>query len=176
MAGDGALPVCWQDCMTSSLGSADRHVYFDNAATSFPKPRAVVDAVVEYMTSVGGNPGRSGHSRSVGAGEAVFAAREAAAALFGVTNPMRVIFGSNATAALNLAIQGILREGDHAVTTAIEHNSTIRPLMEMERRGVAVTVVSCPAGIVDRDDFERSIRPETKLAVVNHASHAFGIL
>ncbi|OHD63022.1 MAG: hypothetical protein A2176_09355 [Spirochaetes bacterium RBG_13_51_14] len=162
--------------MTSSLGSADRHVYFDNAATSFPKPRAVVDAVVEYMTSVGGNPGRSGHSRSVGAGEAVFAAREAAAALFGVTNPMRVIFGSNATAALNLAIQGILREGDHAVTTAIEHNSTIRPLMEMERRGVAVTVVSCPAGIVDRDEFERSIRPETKLAVVNHASNAFGIL
>jgi cysteine desulfurase/selenocysteine lyase len=152
-------------------------IYFDNAATSFPKPPGVIEAVVEYMTRVGGNPGRSGHTRSIDAGEAVFSAREAVAGLLGVKNPMRVIHCSNATEALNLAIQGVLRPGDHAVTTAMEHNSTIRPLMEMERRSsISVTVVPCPGGRIDPDVLERSIRPETRLVVVNHASNAFGIL
>lgn len=151
-------------------------VYFDNAATSFPKPPAVIGAVTDYMTRVGGNPGRSAHARSVDAGEAVFAAREAAAELFGASNPMRVLFASNATDALNLAVQGILRPGDHAVTTAMEHNSVIRPLREMEARGVALTVVPCPDGRLDPERFSRSVRGDTKLAVVNHASNAFGIL
>ena len=115
-------------------------VYLDNAATTFPKPREVVDAVVEYMTTVGGNPGRSGHQLSIDAGEIVFSAREAVASLFGVTNPMRVIFCSNATDALNLAIQGILHGGGHAVTTAMEHNSTIRPLRELGHQHVMVEI------------------------------------
>ena len=162
--------------MTSQSQTADSAVYFDNAATSFPKPPAVIDAVRDYMTRIGGNPGRSAHSRSVDAGETVFSAREAAAELFGASSPMRVIFGSNATDALNLAIQGLLCEGDHAVTTAMEHNSVIRPLREMEARGVSLTVVPCPDGRLDPALFSRSIRPGTKLAVVNHASNAFGTL
>ncbi len=163
--------------MTNPVESADKPIYFDNAATTFPKPREVVDAVVDYMTRVGGNPGRSGHQLSVDAGEIVFSAREAVASLFGVTNPMRVIFCSNATDALNLAIQGMLRDGGHAVTTAMEHNSTIRPLRELERRcGIEVTVVPCPGGVADPAEFERALRPDTKLAVVNHASNAFGIM
>jgi cysteine desulfurase / selenocysteine lyase len=153
------------------------HIYFDNAATSFPKPREVVDAVVEYMTHIGGNPGRSGHARSIEAGEVVFSARETMARLFGVSSPMRVIFCLNATDALNLAIQGILREGDHAVTTSMEHNSAIRPLKELEKRNVIeLTVVPCPSGRVDLDVLDGSIRPSTKLVVVNHASNAFGTL
>jgi cysteine desulfurase / selenocysteine lyase len=160
--------------MTQSGHPAGGHVYFDNAATSFPKPREVVDAVVDYMTRVGGNPGRSGHRQSIEAGECVFSARETVAALFGVKSPMRVVFCPNATGALNIAIQGMLGPGDHVVTTAMEHNSSIRPLMEMKRRGVEVSIVPCPTGEVDRGHFAESLRPATKLAVVNHVSNAFG--
>ncbi len=163
--------------MASTEEKTERLLYFDNAATTFPKPREVVDAVVDYMTRVGGNPGRSGHQLSIDAGEIVFSAREAVAELFGVTNPMRVIFCSNATDALNLAIQGMLHGGGHAVTTAMEHNSTIRPLKELEKRGsIELTVVPSPGGIVDPADFERALRPDTKLAVVNHGSNAFGVI
>ncbi len=163
--------------MTQPIEHAARPVYFDNAATTFPKPHEVVDAVVDYMTHIGANPGRSGHQLSVDAGEIVFSAREAVASLFGVLNPMRVIFCSNATDALNLAIQGVLQSRGHAVTTAMEHNSTIRPLRELERRGeIEVTVVPCPGGRIDPADFARALRHDTKLAVVNHASNAFGIM
>lgn len=162
--------------MTRSSEPAPNFVYFDNAATSFPKPGEVVDAVVSYMTSVGGNPGRSGHQQSIDAGERVFSAREAVASLFGVRSPMRVVFCPNATGALNIAIQGTLAPGDHAVTTAMEHNSTIRPLMAMKRRGIDLTVVPCPGGELDPSLFGDSLRPGTKLAVVNHASNAFGTL
>lgn len=163
--------------MTNPASRDVQPIYFDNAATTFPKPQEVVDAVVGYMTTIGGNPGRSGHERSIEAGEAVFSAREAVAALFCCDNPMRVVFCSNATDALNLAIQGILQNSGHAVTTAMEHNSTIRPLKELERRGgVEVTVVPCPGGHLDVAAFERALRPSTKLAVINHASNAFGVL
>lgn len=158
--------------------NSGKYVYFDNAATSFPKPHEVVDAVIEYMTQIGGNPGRSGHSLSINAGTLVFSCREAIARLFDSGNPMRVIFCSNATDALNLAILGILRPGDHAITTAMEHNSTIRPLKELEKRmGIGLTVLPCPDRCrMDLDAFERSIRPDTKLAVINHASNVSGTL
>lgn len=162
--------------MARSEESSRDFIYFDNAATSFPKPKEVVDAVVSYMTGVGGNPGRSGHRLSIDAGERVFSARESVASLFGVRSPMRVVFCHNATGALNIAIQGMLAPGDHAVTTAMEHNSTIRPLTVMKRRGVSLTVVPCPAGVLDPETFAESLRPETRLAVVNHASNAFGTL
>ncbi len=152
-------------------------VYFDNAATTFPKPETVIDAVVRYMTRIGGNPGRSGHTGSTDAGGEVFSAREATARLFGVENPMRVIFCMNATGALNLAIQGLLRPGDHVVTTSMEHNSTIRPLKELEKIGlIRLDLVNCPGGRIDLDHLRRSMRPDTKLAVINHASNAFGTI
>jgi cysteine desulfurase / selenocysteine lyase len=163
--------------MTQTNGADNRLIYFDNAATTFPKPPEVVNAVIDYMTRIGGNPGRSGHAKSIDAGEVVFSAREAVAGLFGAASPMRVIFCSNATEALNLAIQGLLAGGGHALTTAMEHNSSIRPLMELEKRGgVRVTVVPCPVGRLDPGEFERSIMPATKLAMVNHASNSFGTL
>ncbi len=89
---------------------------------------------------------------------------------------MRIVFCPNATGALNIAIQGALGPGDHAVTTAMEHNSTIRPLMAMKRRGIDLTIVPCPSGVPDPEQFGESLRPGTKLAVVNHASNAFGTL
>ncbi len=164
--------------MVQLNNKSQEYIYFDNAATSFPKPKEVLEGVMAYMTRVGGNPGRSGHALSISAGEIVFSCREALAGLFGVSNPMRVIFCANATEALNLAIQGILKPGDHAITTAMEHNSTIRPLKELEKRiGIGLTVIPCPNHFrIDLEAFEKSIRPDTRLAVINHGSNVTGTL
>jgi len=156
--------------------NVDRTIYFDNAATSFPKPEAVTTAVTNYMTVAGGNPGRSGHRLSIEAGEIVFSARQAMADLFGVANPMRVICAFNATDAINQAIQGVLRQGDHVVTTSMEHNSTARPLKELEKSGlISLSVVRCgTGGHMDIHDMTDAITAKTRMVVVNHGSNAFG--
>jgi cysteine desulfurase/selenocysteine lyase len=162
--------------MISSSGHQNRYIYFDNAATSFPKPGRVMDAVAHYMTNIGGNPGRSGHPLSVEAGEIVFSARQAMADMMGVSNPMRVICCSNATDALNLAIQGLVKKGDHAITTAMEHNSTARPLYHLEQEGViSLSIVPCSSGgLIDLEELEGCMIPETKIVVINHASNVTG--
>ena len=111
-------------------------IYFDNSATSFPKPPLVTEAVLDYMTSVGANPGRSGHRLASEAGKIVFQARKDLAEFFGIRSPMNVIFGLNATDALNLAIKGVLCPGDHVITSSMEHNSVIRPLKKLEEDGL----------------------------------------
>lgn len=114
-------------------------IYLDNAATTFPKPREVLIAALDAYTRFGVNPGRSGYDLCLVAGELVAVTRKELTRLFGGTDPNRLIFSSNATDALNLAIQGILEDGDHVVSTTIEHNSVIRPLNHMAReRGVTV--------------------------------------
>lgn len=164
--------------MTLSSPQNAEVIYFDNAATSFPKPESVVEEVVRFMTCVGGNPGRSGHRLSVEAGELVYDAREKLATLFGIKNPMRVILQFNATDALNLAIQGILAGGGHAVTTSMEHNSVARPLKELEKRNlISLTVVQAStSGIINPADVASAIKPETKLVIVNHGSNALGVV
>lgn len=161
-----------------SLKSQNKTVYFDNAATSFPKPPGVTGEVMRYMTETGANPGRSGHRLAVEAGELVLSARFALGELFGQENPMRVLLGFNATDALNLAIQGVLCRGGHAITTAMEHNSTIRPLRELEKCGIIdLTVLPCDEkGAIDPDDLKKNITPDTVMAVVNHGSNVFGTL
>lgn len=151
-------------------------LYLDNAATSWPKPPGVVDAVVHYLRDVGANPGRAGHARAADAGRLVLGARLAVARLFGVRDPMRVIFGPNATWGLNLAIQGLLQPGDHVVTTSVEHNSVLRPLRWLEReRGVGVTVVPASAtGVVDVQRLADALTERTALVVVCHASNVCG--
>ena len=151
-------------------------IYFDNAATSFPKPEQVVKAVVHYMTGIGANPGRSGHRLSIEAGELVFSARQLIADLFNVSNPMKVVLSFNATDALNLAIQGILQNGGHAITSSMEHNSTARPLWEMERRGIiSLSVIPCSTeGRIDPEDIIKNLKPDTRLVVINHGSNVFG--
>jgi len=152
-------------------------IYFDNAATSWPKPPGVVEAMVHFMEKVGANPGRSGHRLSVEAGRIVYGAREALAELFNAPDPLRIVFGANVTEALNLALRGLLRPGDHVVTSSMEHNSVMRPLRALEERGVALTVVPCsPAGFLNPADLETALRPETKLLVLNHASNVVGSL
>ncbi len=159
------------------MSASPRVVYLDNAATSWPKPPQVVDAMRRFLTEVGANPGRSGHRQSVEAARTVFRAREAVARLVGLEDPLRVVFGANATHALNLALQGLLRPGQHVVTTAMEHNSVMRPLRALESRGVALTVAPCsPEGVLDPAGVERALRPETALVVLTHASNVVGTI
>lgn len=151
-------------------------IYFDNAATSFPKPPTVIEAIVDYMTNIGANPGRAGHKKSIEAGQIIFQARKIIAKLFGIKNPMRVIFASNATEALNLAIQGVLKSGDHAITSSMEHNSTIRPLRELEiAKKIDLSIIETSKnGLIDPEKIAQAIRPNTKAIVINHASNVIG--
>jgi cysteine desulfurase / selenocysteine lyase len=157
--------------------TTDRVVYLDNAATSWPKPPAVVAAMGRFLGEVGANPGRSGHRLSVEATRVVFAARETVADLLGIGDPLRVIFTANATHALNLALAGLLRPGDHMVTTSMEHNSVMRPLRALEAKGTALSVVPCSReGLLDPAEVERAIRPETVMIAMTHASNVVGTL
>jgi cysteine desulfurase/selenocysteine lyase len=152
-------------------------IYFDNAATSWPKPPAVIEAMVHFIKEVGANPGRSGHRLSVEAGRIVYETREALAELFNIEDPLRIVFGYNVTEGLNLALRGTLRPGDHVITSSMEHNSVMRPLRALEREGVELTVVPCsPEGFLDPADVEVAIRPNTVMVVLNHASNVVGSL
>jgi len=157
-------------------------IYFDNAATSWPKPPGVAEAMLRFLNQVGANPGRSGHRLSIEAGRIVYQTREALAELFNVGDPLRIVFGSNATEALNLALRGYLRPGDHVITSSMEHNSVMRPLRALARpsagrQAIALTVVPCsPQGFLDPADLEAAIRPETAMIVLNHASNVCGSL
>lgn len=147
-------------------------IYLDNAATSWPKPDCVYEAMVRFMREVGASPGRSGHRLAAEAERIRFDAREAIAELLGVRDPLRVVFALNATAVLNLVIQGLLPPGSHVVTTSMEHNSVMRPL---EQCGVSVSIMPCnPDGTLDPDAVDQHIRPKTRLIVVNHASNVCG--
>ena len=152
-------------------------IYFDNGATTFPKPPAVVRAVSSAMQNYGANPGRSGHKMSLKASEIIFNCRETAAALFGVEGPERIIFTDNCTTALNTVIKGLLKSGDHAVISSLEHNAVARPLEYLKRSGVSFSV----ARVFEGDDeatiesFRNAIRNNTKLVVCTAASNVFGI-
>jgi cysteine desulfurase family protein len=153
------------------------HIYLDNAATSWPKPPSVGAAITRYLEQVGANPGRSGHSLSIKAGRIVDSARESLSELFHIDNPLRIVFGSNGTEALNLALCGLLRPGDHAITSSMEHNSVMRPLRHLEKEGMALTVVPCkPDGTLDCSLIEAAIRPNTTLIGLTHASNVIGTL
>ena len=150
-------------------------IYLDNAATSWPKPEAVYQAMDNFMRHIGASPGRSGHRLSIEAGRIIYETREALAQLFSIDDPMRIIFTSNATEALNVALRGILHSGDHVVTSSMEHNSVMRPLRALERKEVEITVVNCsPEGYLNPQDIERAIKPNTKLITLNHASNVVG--
>ena len=147
-------------------------IYLDNAATTLHKPPQVMDAVVRAMTAMG-NAARGAHGGALEASRAVYAAR---VKLFGCPRPDHVVFTANSTEALNLAINGILRPGDHAVTTDCEHNSVLRPLYRLEEeRGVTLGIVPADRlGRVDYGAFERLVGPQTRAVVCTHASNLTG--
>lgn len=150
-------------------------IYFDNAATSFPKPPATLEAMVRYLTEIGGSPGRSGHSASIEAGRIVYEAREALAELFHLNDPLRIVFTKNATEAINVALAGILKPGDHVVTSSMEHNSLMRPLRHLARGGVDLSVIPGRRdGWIDPRKIRDSLRPSTRLVALTHASNVTG--
>ncbi len=152
-------------------------IYFDNAASGWPKPPAVLQAMAHFAEQVGANPGRSGHRLAVEAARIVYGTRESLASLFGVGDPLRIVFALNATEALNLALLGLLRPGDHVITSSIEHNSVMRPLRALQHQGVAVSIVHCsPEGELDPLAVEAEIRPTTRLIALIHASNVIGTL
>jgi cysteine desulfurase / selenocysteine lyase len=150
-------------------------IYLDNAATSWPKPPCVAEAMMEFMNKVGASPGRSAHRLSVDSGRLLYDAREAVAELFGAPDPLRVVFTLNGTEALNLALHGLLYPGAHVITSGMEHNSMMRPLRALERQGVEVTVIPCsPDGKLNAADVGKAIKAETVLIAMNHASNVVG--
>ena len=161
----------------ASPWSEPQMIYFDNAATSWPKPHGVAEAMLHFLNDVGANPGRSAHRLSVESARIVYGAREAIAELCNAPDPLRVVFGYNVTEALNLALCGLLRPGDHVITSSMEHNSVMRPLRALEGAGVELTVVKCSsAGFLDPDDVEAAMRPNTTMIALNHASNVVGTL
>jgi cysteine desulfurase family protein len=151
-------------------------IYLDNAATSFPKPKETIERLNTFVTEVGGNPGRSGHNLSVEAARVMFDAREKLTVFIGGTDSERLIFTSNGTDSLNLAIMGLLNRGDHVITTSMEHNSVMRPLMFLvKHRGVELSVIQCDSsGYLDVDALKRAVQKHTKAVVVNHGSNVIG--
>ncbi len=109
-------------------------IYLDNAATSWPKPPEVLKAMTGVLERAGGNPGRSGHQLSIEAARVMYETREDIARFFHAGDPLRVIFTSNATHAINIALQGLLKPGDHVVTSSMEHNAVMRPLRSQDTK------------------------------------------
>lgn len=151
-------------------------IYFDNGASSHPKPQCVIKAVGGWLQKNGANPGRSGHRLSMDAAELVYNTRVALGKLFGVTKPENVVLVPNATYALNTVLLGLFEKGDHIITTDLEHNSVLRPLWHLQSKGVEVTVVP-----VDFEDDEktiekimRSVKSRTKAIVCTQCSNICG--
>ncbi len=154
-------------------------IYADQAATSFPKPPEVVEAVAETLRKIPGSPGRSGHRGALAAGRIVFETREKLAAFFGLEDSSRFIFTSGATEALNLVIQGLLAPGDVVLATHMEHNSVARPLEELRKeRDIWVHYIPCsPDGLLDLEAFENLVRTfRPKLICINHVSNVTGTI
>ena len=152
-------------------------IYFDNAATSWPKPPQTLTAMQDYLQNVGGSPGRSGHRLSLEAARIVFETREMLSQLFNVPDPLRIVLTRNATESLNIAIFGLLNPGDHVITSDMEHNSVMRPLRAAEARGVDITVVPCGSnGLIDPGDVVKAIRTNTKAIFITNASNVTGTI
>jgi len=152
-------------------------IYFDNAATSRPKPESVIEGINDFNNRIGANPGRSGHHLSAAAGNILYNTREILSRLFNISDPLRISFTSNITHSLNIVLFGLLNPGDHVITSSMEHNSVMRPLRELEKKGVRLTVVKCDqTGMIDPLDIKKSITTDTKLIVITHASNVTGTI
>ena len=149
-------------------------IYMDNAATTMQKPKEVTDAVLQAMNSMG-NAGRGAHSASLDASRTIYGTRDILAKFFGAESPKQIVFTNNSTESLNIAIKGLLQPKEHVITTEMEHNSVLRPLYEMEEKGVELTILPADrTGMVSYEEFEKAIRPNTKAIVCTHASNLTG--
>jgi cysteine desulfurase family protein len=157
-------------------GLTEPVIYLDNAATVYPKPPEILDASLDLFKRYGVNPGRSGYDLCMIGGDYVQRTRKKLTEFFGGTDPERLCFSYNASDALNILIQGMVKQGDHVVSTMVEHNSVIRPLNHLQRDGmIAVDYVAPDSDCrVDPEEIAKRIKPETALVVVNHGSNVVG--
>ena len=153
-------------------------IYLDNSATTYPKPKQVRFAVDYALTHYGANPGRSGHWMSMKASKMIFQTRERIADFFHLNSEENVIFTPSCTYALNMVIKGVLKQGDHVIISSLEHNSVLRPLEKLKRKGFITYSV---AKVYEKENnrtlqsFRECINEKTRLMVVTHASNVFGI-
>lgn len=152
------------------------NVYLDNASTTFPKPKAVSEAMYNFLINIGGNPGRSNHDNALETNRLLLEARESIASFFNFNKMENVIFTSNITSSLNILINGILKKGDHVITSSMEHNSVIRPLYSLKENNIIeLDIISANSfGFISPADIENKIKENTKLVVITHASNVFG--
>lgn len=152
-------------------------IYLDHAATSFPKPQEVSQAVYRYMTQIGCNANRSSYSKAYQLEELIFETRERLCALFGGEDCRNVVFTRNVTESLNLLIKGFLKPGDHVLVSSVEHNAVMRPLVQMEVQGVSFTRIPCTAaGELHVDMMEACLSSSTKAVIMTHASNVCGTM
>lgn len=152
-------------------------IYLDNASTTFPKPQAVPDAMYRFMTQVGSNINRGGYARAYDTEETVYETRQLLCGLFGGQDCRQVIFTKNVTESLNLLLKGFLRSGDHVLVSSMEHNAVMRPLVQLEARGVAFTRVPCAGdGSLSVERLAACLTDRTRAVVMTHASNVCGTL
>jgi len=150
-------------------------IYLDNAATSFPKPNQVCDEMINCMRNYCANPGRSSHKMAIEADMKIMELRDSIARLFNIQNPLNIIFTKNATEAINIGIKGLLKSGDHVISTVIEHNSVLRPLNSMSKNNIEVTFLDVNMdGDINIQELEKKIQKNTKAIIINHASNVLG--
>ena len=149
-------------------------IYMDNAATTMHKPQEVIDAVVSAMGSMG-NAGRGASEAALSASRIIYDTRDRLAKLFHTEDARQIAFTANSTESLNIAIKGILEPGDHVITTVLEHNSVLRPLYEMEKRGVELSIVGCDEkGMPDLAQMEQAVKENTKMIICTNGSNFTG--
>ena len=152
-------------------------IYLDNAATTFPKPDKVYQEMFDYMKTYAANPGRGTHDMSIIASTKVLETRQIIGSLFNIDDPFNIIFTSNTTDGLNIAIKGILKSGDHVITTVLEHNSVLRPLNKLRENEVTTTFLDMDKnGFIDLLKLGKSIKKKTKAIIINHASNVIGTI
>ena len=152
-----------------------RQIYLDNGSTTFPKPKAVAEAMYRYLTESGSNVGRGDYSRAYAVEEQVYEARELLCGLFHGEDCRNVIFTKNVTESLNVILKGLLRPGDHVLVSSMEHNAVMRPLTQLSKRGVSFTRIPCREdGSLCLEEMEGLVRENTRAVVLTHASNVCG--
>lgn len=152
-------------------------IYLDNAATSFPKPEAVYRRVDEVLRTISGNPGRASHRMAIEASRVIFKARETVSRVINLTDSSRLAFTKNATESINIALKGLLKFGDHVITSSFEHNSVVKTLAKLEKDGIAVTKIRPDReGFINPIDIDAAVRKDTRIVCVSHASNVFGAI
>lgn len=154
------------------------NIYLDNASTTFPKPKKVVDSIYDFLTNVGGNPGRSNHENSLNTNRILLNTREVIANFFGFSSIENVIFTNNITTSLNILINGSLSKGDHVITSSMEHNSVLRPLINLKNNSIIeLDIIKADKfGFISPLDIKKAIKSNTKLVILSHASNVFGTI